>query len=185
MIGANQLKNGMVVVIERELFVVVEFQHVKPGKGGAFIRTKLKSLKNGSIVDKTYRPGDKFEEAFLDERPLTFLYRNGEDFIFMDQTSYEQFTLPPELADDSKNYLKEETEVRGVFHNNAMIMLKLPTCVELSVSHTDPGLRGDTAKAGTKPATLETGAVVQVPLFIEIGDILKVDTRTGEYISRA
>ncbi|MBN1793751.1 MAG: elongation factor P [Candidatus Omnitrophica bacterium] len=185
MIGANQLKNGMAIVLEGDLCVVLEFQHVKPGKGGAFIRTKLKSLKNFSVIDRTFRPGDKFEDAYIEERPLAFLYRSGEDYIFMDHTSYEQFSLPPQLVDEAKNYLKEEMEVRGVFHNGSMIMLKLPTCVDLAVSHTEPGVRGDTQKSGTKPATLETGAIVQVPLFINIGDVVKIDTRTGAYLSRA
>jgi elongation factor P len=166
-------------------FIVTDFQWVKPGKGGAFMRTKLRNMRTGSIVDRTFRTEEKLESAVLEERKAQFLYRSDAEFHFMDTDSYEQFFLTEAQLGDGQRYLKEQMVVTIVSHGGSPLTVVLPTFVELAVTETDPGLRGDTASGGSKPATLETGAVIQVPLFINVGEILRVDTRTGAYIERA
>jgi elongation factor P len=177
-------KNGLVLLIDGQLWQIVEFQHVKPGKGPAFVRTKLKNVVSGKVVDKTYNAGVKVETATVDRRDATFLYRDGNDFVFMDSADYEQHPLPEAMVGDSANYLLESMPVQIAFHNGVPLYLELPVSVELEVTHTEPGLQGDRSSAGTKPATMETGAQINVPLFINTGDKLKVDTRDGSYLGR-
>lgn len=183
-ISTNQFKNGMAVEINGQLFFIVEFQHVKPGKGGAFVRTKLKNVKTGAVLDKTFRAGEKFELAHLEHRKMQYLYKDESGYWFMDNTTYEQITLTPEQLGDIMKYVKENTDVDVMIHEGRPIGVEAPFFVELEVTQTDPGLKGDTATGGSKPATLETGAVVQVPLFVNVGDTIKVDTRTDTYITR-
>jgi elongation factor P len=166
-------------------FIVTDFQWVKPGKGGAFMRTKLRNLRTGSIVDRTFRTDEKLETAVLEERRAQFLYESDDQYHFMDTESYEQFFLTEAQLGDARRYLKEEMVVTIVSHGGSPLTVEVPTFVELLVAETDPGVRGDTASGGSKPATLETGAVIQVPLFINVGERLRVDTRTGAYIERA
>ena len=177
-------KNGLVLNIDGQLWQITEFQHVKPGKGPAFVRTKLKNVLSGKVVDKTYNAGVKVETATVDRRDATFLYRDGSDFVFMDSEDYEQHPLSESLVGDSAGFLLEGMPVQIAFNEGAPLYLELPTTVELLVAHTEPGLQGDRSSAGTKPATLETGAEIQVPLFINIGDKLKVDSRDGNYLGR-
>lgn len=184
MITTNQLKSGMCLNLKGTLFIVVEFQHVKPGKGHAFVRTKLKNLKTGAVIDKTFRAGEKVESARLDRLKMQYLYEDHNGYVFMNTDTYEQITLPEDLLDEEMKYVRENMEVEVVFHDKEVLGVEAPTFVELEVVQTDPGVRGDTATGGSKPATLKTGAVVQVPLFIQIGDVVKVDTRSGEYITR-
>lgn len=183
-ISTNQFKNGMAIELDGTLFFIVEFQHVKPGKGGAFVRTKLKNVKTGAVLDKTFRAGEKVELAHLERRKMQYLYKDNNSYYFMDNQTYEQLSLSAEQLGDVTKYLKENTEVELLLYQNNPIGVEPPLFVELEVTDTDPGVRGDTATAGTKPATLETGAVVQVPLFVQIGDKIKVDTRTNTYITR-
>jgi len=182
---AGDLRPGMKIELDKVPFVVVDYQWVKPGKGGAFNRTKLKNLRTGAIVERTFRSEEKVEAAALEERRAQFLYRSDDEFHFMDTETYEQFFLSDEQLGSGRDYLKEEMVITIVSHRGAPLTVELPTFVELAVAQTDPGLRGDTASGGSKPATLETGAVIQVPLFINVGDRLRVDTRTGAYIERA
>jgi len=184
-ISTNQFKSGMALKLEGQLYIIVEYVHVKPGKGAAFVRTKLKNLKTGGVVAKTFDAGDKFEQAYIEKRQLQFMYAAGVEYHFMDMGSYEQQMLPGSDLGDSVNYLIENLEVRGDFYEDRLVGLELPTFVVLTVAESDPGLRGDTSKAAVKPATLETGLTVQVPLFIEPGEKVKIDTRTGEYLGRA
>jgi elongation factor P len=177
-------KNGLVLNIDGQLWTITEFQHVKPGKGPAFVRTKLKNVLSGKVVDKTYNAGVKVETATVDRRDATYLYRDGSDFVFMDSEDYEQHPLPESLVGDAAGFLLESMPVQIAFNEGAPLYLELPVTVDLLVQHTEPGLQGDRSSAGTKPATLETGAEIQVPLFINIGDKLKVDTRDGSYVSR-
>lgn len=183
-ISTNQFKNGMAIEVEGALYFIVEFQHVKPGKGGAFVRTKLKNVKTGAVIDRTFRAGEKFEQAILDHRRMQFLYAEGENYNFMDNETYEQLTLSKEQLGDVMKYTKEGSNVDMLMHEGRPIGIEPETFVELEVIQTDPGIKGDTVSGGTKPATLETGAVVQVPLFLQIGDKIKVDTRTNTYITR-
>lgn len=185
MISTNEFKNGMTIYVEGVLYQIVEFQHVKPGKGGAFVRTKLKNFKTGAVVDKTFRAGEKFEQAVVNRRAMQYLYNDGSDYVFMDTESYEQISVPTSFLSDETKFLKENMNVLIAIHDGQPIGLEMPITVELEVTETDPGLKGDTASGGTKPATLETGAIIQVPLFIKVGDVVKVDTRTGDYITRA
>jgi elongation factor P len=177
-------KNGLVLQIDGQLWQIVEFQHVKPGKGPAFVRTKLKNVLSGKVVDKTYNAGVKVETATVDRRDMTFLYRDGADFIFMDSQDYEQHPLPESLVGNAANFLLDNMEVQIAFHDSNPLYIELPVTVELEVTHTEPGLQGDRSSAGTKPATLQTGAEIQVPLFINTGDKLKVDSRDGSYLGR-
>ena len=185
MILAGDLRPGMKIELDGVPFVVTDYQWVKPGKGGAFNRTKLKNMRTGSIVERTFRTEEKLPAAELEEKRVQFLYQTGDEFHFMDTESYEQFFLSEEQLKDTRKYLKEEMVVTIVSHRGSPLAVEVPTFVELAVTETDPGVRGDTASGGSKPATLETGAVIQVPLFINVGDRLRVDTRTGTYIERA
>ena len=184
MYGTNQFRNGLKIELDNQPYVIVEFQHVKPGKGGAFVRTKLKSLISGSVLEKTFRSGEKVGKPQLEEKEMQYLYVSDVEFHFMDTETYEQLFLTAEQLGAAKNYLQENVIVKVLFYNGQPIGVDVPIFVTLSITETDPGVRGDTASGGTKPATLETGAVVQVPLFLNIGDKIKVDTRTGEYIER-
>lgn len=177
-------KNGLVLQIDNKLQQIVEFQHVKPGKGPAFVRTKLKDVVTGKVVDKTFNAGVKVDTALVDRRDFTFLYKDGDDFVLMDEETFDQITVSPELMGEGARFLLENTTVQVSMHEGNPLFAELPVSVDLKVSHTDPGLQGDRSSAGTKPATLETGAEVQVPLFINTGDVLKIDTRDGRYLSR-
>lgn len=177
-------KNGLVLKIDNKLQQIVEFQHVKPGKGPAFVRTKLKDVVSGKVVDKTFNAGVKVETATVDRRDMTYLYDDGSEYVFMDDKTFEQFPLAPHLLGDAARFLLENMPVQVSFHDGEPLFAELPVSVELKVEHTEPGLQGDRSTGGTKPATLETGAEVQVPLFIETGNVLKIDTRDGSYISR-
>jgi elongation factor P len=180
----NDLKNGLVLNFDGQLWTVIEFQHVKPGKGGAFVRTTLKNVLSGKVVDRTFNAGTKVETATVDKRAMSFLYKEGTDFVFMDGDNYEQIYVPAEVVGDAANYLLDNAEVVVAVHEGVPLFLELPTSVELIVSHTDQGLQGDRSTGGTKPATLETGAEIQVPLFVTTGERVKVDTRDGRYLGR-
>jgi elongation factor P len=181
----NDLKNGMTLNLDGQLWNVVEFQHVKPGKGGAFVRTKLKNVMSGKVVDKTFNAGVKVDVASVDRRDMQYLYREGDDFVFMDTETYDQPHVPSSVVGDAANYLLESQEVTIALNEGTPLYVDLPAAVELTVSQTDPGLQGDRSTGGTKPATLETGAQINVPLFITTGEKIKVDTRTGQYLGRA
>jgi elongation factor P len=183
--STNDLKNGMSLEIEGGLFSVVEFQHVKPGKGGAFVRTKLRNLRNGAVVERTFRADERVEQAILEKRDMQFLYSAGDTYTFMDTASYEQTEMERAQIGDAINYLKENDVAMVVSYGDEIVTVELPASVELIVAQTDPGLQGDRVSGARKPATLETGLVIQVPLFVNEGDKLKVDTRTGEYLTRA
>jgi elongation factor P len=181
----NDLKNGMTLSIDGQLWSVVEFQHVKPGKGGAFVRTKLKNVLSGKVVDRTFNAGVRVDVANVDKREMQYLYREGDEFVFMDTQDYDQPRIPSEVVGDGADYLLEEQTVTVAFNDGTPLYVELPAAVELTVSQTDPGLQGDRSTGGTKPATLETGAQIQVPLFITTGEKVRVDTRTGAYLGRA
>jgi elongation factor P len=185
MATTNDLKNGMVLNLDGQLWTVTEFQHVKPGKGGAFVRTTLKNVTSGKTLDKTFNAGVKVETANVDKRSMTYLYQDGTDYVFMDGDTYDQIHVPGAIVGDGANYLLENTEVVVAVHDGNPLYVELPVTMELVVQHTDPGLQGDRSTGGTKPATLETGAQIQVPLFVNTGDRLKVDTRDGRYLGRA
>ena len=185
MATTNDLKNGMTLNIDGQLWNVVDFQHVKPGKGGAFVRTKLKNVLSGKVVDRTFNAGVRVEQASVDRREMQYLYREGDDFVFMDTETYDQPHIPSATIGDAANYLLEEQNAVVAFNEGVPLYVELPAAVELTVSQTDPGLQGDRATGGTKPATLETGALIQVPLFITTGEKIRVDTRTGQYLGRA
>ncbi len=183
-VSTNQFKNGMAIELDSQLFFIVDFQHVKPGKGGAFVRTKLKNVRTGAVLDRPFRAGEKFEQAHLEHKKMQFLYKDDTGCHFMDNSTYDQLTLTPEQLGDVMKYVKDNTDVDVLTHDDIPLGVEAPFFVELEVTETDPGLKGDTATGGTKPAILETGAVVQVPLFVNIGDNLKIDTRTDTYITR-
>ena len=183
-VSTTEFRNGLKIEIDGEPYVIVEFQHVKPGKGGAFVRTKFKSLKSGNVTDKTFRAGEKVDVPNLEEKTMQYLYGADKDRVFMDTTSYEQISLNEKQLGDSNNYLKENMEIKVLYHKGMPINIEVPMFVELMIAKTDPGVRGDTASGGSKPATLETGAVVKVPLYMNEGDVIKVDTRTGTFIER-
>ena len=184
MASTADFKNGLVLNIDGQLWTITEFQHVKPGKGPAFVRTKLKNVLSGKVVDKTYNAGVKVETATVDRRDATYLYRDGADFVFMDSEDFEQHPLPEKLVGSAADFLLESMPVQIAFTEGVPLYLELPVTVEVLVASTEPGLQGDRSSAGTKPATLETGAEIQVPLFINTGDKLKVDTRDGSYVGR-
>ncbi|MBW4720986.1 elongation factor P [Saccharothrix obliqua] len=184
MATTNDLKNGLVLNLDGQLWTVTAFQHVKPGKGGAFVRTTLKHVLSGKVVDKTFNAGTKVETATVDKRGMTYLYKDGADFVFMDGDTYDQITVPAETVGDAANYMLENQEAVVAVHENTPLYVELPTSVELVIKHTDPGLQGDRSTGGTKPATLETGAEIQVPLFVTTGEKIKVDTRDGRYLGR-
>ncbi len=184
MINSTEVKPGMVLQIDNHLFSVQEYQHVKPGKGGAFVRLKLKNVVSGAVIDRTYRAGEKFDNVRLERTSMQFLYSSGDEYHFMNTETYDQISLTKEFLGDSVVFLKEEMYIDVLMHDGKAISHEFPTFVELKVVKTDPGVKGDTASGGTKPATLETGAVVQVPLFLEEGTVIKVDTRSSSYVER-
>lgn len=184
MATSNDIKNGSVLKLEGQLWSTLEFQHVKPGKGGAFIRTKLKNLTSGKVVDKTFNAGAKVEFATVDRSDYQYLYADGEDFVFMDLRDYDQIIVSSTVVGDAANFLLESQEVSIAIHEGTPLYLEMPPSVILEITQTDPGLQGDRSKAGTKPATLETGHEIQVPLFVEQGTRVKVDTRSSEYLGR-
>ena len=183
--STNDLKNGMTLDLDGQLWSVVEFQHVKPGKGGAFVRTTLKNVTTGKVVDRTFNAGVKVDVATVDKREMTYLYREGEDFVFMDTESYDQIQVPGETVGSAADYMLENTNATVALNEGVALYVELPASVELTISYTEPGLQGDRSSGGTKPATLETGASIQVPLFVVNGERVKVDTRDGRYLGRA
>ncbi len=186
MLSTNQFRNGNHIEVDGTIFKIVEFQHVKPGKGGAFVRTKLRRASDGAVIDRTFRAGEKFRSVRTETRRMQFLYRDGTDAHFMDTETYEQLTVPEEAIANALRFMKESEEVELLYIDEAPSDIQLPSAIELEVAETDPGLRGDTASGGgTKPAVLETGARIQVPLFVGVGDMVRVDTRSGHYVSRA
>lgn len=185
MYSTADFKKGLKIELDGQPYVIVDFLHVKPGKGGAFVRTKLKNLVTGRVLDQTFRSGERVKKPDLEEKEMQYLYRDGEDFVMMDTDTYEQITLTPEQMGEAALFLTENLTVKVLFFNKQPVAVELPLAVELTVIETEPGVRGDTASGGSKPATLETGAVIQVPLFINVGDRVRVDTRTGTYLERA
>jgi elongation factor P len=183
-LDTSDFRNGLSIIWNNDVYQIVEFQHVKPGKGGAFVRTKLKNVRTGAVVENTFRAGEKMDQAVLDRSKMSFLYNQGEEYVFMDLESFDQINIPGTALGDSVKFLKDNTEVEVCSHNGRILGVELPFFMEFEVAETDPGLRGDTASGGSKPATLETGAVINVPLFINIGERIKVDTRTGTYLER-
>ena len=188
MIDTSSFRNGLSILLDNDIYTIVEFQHVKPGKGGAFVRTRLKNLRTNSTLEKTFRAGEKMEQAILERKKMNFLYNSASgqevEYVFMDMDTYDQVTIPALAIGTGVKYLKDNTEVEVCSHNDRVIGVELPTSMDFEVTDTDPGLRGDTASGGSKPATLETGAVVNVPLFVNIGDRIRVDTRTDQYLER-
>ena len=184
MISTSEFRNGEAIVMDGQLWVIVEFQHVKPGKGGAFVRTKLRRMRDSSVIERTFRAGEKFQEAYIEKRALQYLYRSADTFHLMDTKSFEEVQVSADTLGQAAGFLKENMELEGQFHDSQMIGIQPPMFVDVHVESTEPGVRGDTSKAGMKPATLETGATIQVPLFIETGDLIRVDTRTSSYVSR-
>ena len=185
MISTNQFKNGTHIEVDGTVFKILEFQHVKPGKGGAFVRTKLRRAEDGAVIDKTFRAGEKFRPIRTETRRMQFLYSDGSDAHFMDLQSYEQMALPEASAKESLRWVVPNEEVEILFVDEKPADVQVPSAVELTVSDTEPGVKGDTATGGDKPATLESGVTVRVPLFVDVGDRVRVDTRSGEYVSRA
>lgn len=184
MISAGDFRNGITIELDSNVFQIIEFQHVKPGKGAAFVRTKLKNIKNGGVVEKTFRPTEKCPQARIDRKEMQYLYSDGDMFNFMDVETYDQISLTKEEIGDSLKFVKENEMVKMLSHNGSVFAIEPPLFVELEVTETEPGFKGDTATGASKPATVETGATVSVPLFVEIGDKIKIDTRTSEYLSR-
>lgn len=184
MATSNDLKNGVVLKIDGQLWTVIDFQHVKPGKGGAFVRSKLKNVLSGKVVDRTFNAGVKVETASVDRREMQYLYRDGDSWVFMDNISFEQFPVPDSIVGDSSQYLLENQTVQVAIHEGNPIIVDLPASVEIMLTYTEPGLQGDRSSGGTKSATLETGAEIQVPLFIDSNTKVKVDTRDGSYLGR-
>ena len=184
MIDAGSFKNGLTVEIEGNIYQIVEFQHVKPGKGAAFVRTKLRNIINGGVVEKTFRPTEKFPQARIDRKEMQYLYADGDVFNFMDMETYDQIALNADAVGDALKFVKENEMVTMLSHDGNVFSVEPPFFVELEITETEPGFKGNTATGATKPAIVETGAQVAVPLFVEIGDVIKIDTRTGEYLSR-
>ena len=184
MISAGDFRNGITIELDSNVFQIIEFQHVKPGKGAAFVRTKLKNIKSGGVVEKTFRPTEKCPQARIDRKEMQYLYSDGDMFNFMDVETYDQISLTKDEIGDSLKFVKENEMVKMLSHNGSVFAIEPPLFVELEVTETEPGFKGDTATGASKPATVETGATVSVPLFVEIGDKIKIDTRTNEYLSR-
>ena len=185
MISTNDFKTGVTIELDNDVFTVVDFQHVKPGKGSAFVRTKLKNVRNGAVVERTFNAGEKLPKARVDRREMQYLYNDGESYNIMDTQTYDQISVSKDSLGDAVKFLRENTNLHVLLYQGAVIGVELPNSVELEVVETDPGIKGDTASGGSKPAVLETGAVVQVPFFIAVGDVLQIDTRTGSYLKRA
>ena len=184
MIAAGDFKNGVTVEIDGNIYQILEFQHVKPGKGAAFVRTKLKNIISGGVIEKTFRPTEKFPKAHIDRKDMQYLYQDGDLYNFMDVETYDQIALDKEVVGDALKFVKENEVVKVCSHKGNVFSVEPPLFVELAITETEPGFKGDTAQGAPKPATVETGATVMVPLFVENGDVLKIDTRTGEYLSR-
>ena len=184
MISAGDFRNGLTIELDNNLFQIVEFQHVKPGKGAAFVRTKLKNIKSGGVVERTFRPTEKCPQARIDRKDMQYLYADGDLYYFMDTETYDQVALNEETVGDALKFVKENEMCKVCSHNGNVFSVEPPLFVELDITDTEPGFKGDTATGATKPATVETGAVVYVPLFVDMGDKIKIDTRTGEYLSR-
>jgi elongation factor P len=185
MIDTSDFKNGIAIVIDNALYQIVEFQHIKPGKGGAFVRTKLKNLRTKAVLDRTFRAGEKVQEAWITTKKIQYTYKAGSVYYFMDSQDYEEVSINESVLGNNVKFLKEGLEISSLWHNEDIVDVTLPPAVIFKIDNTEPGIKGDTAKAAFKPAVIETGAVVQVPLFVNSGDSIKVDTRTGEYIERA
>jgi len=185
MISVNDFRTGLTIIVDGELYRVLDFQHVKPGKGAAFVRSKLRNLRNGNVVEKTFRAGEKVEKAMIENRKMQYLYAQGDSHVFMDMETYEQIELNADQIDYELKFLKENMEVYIMTYQGEMLGVELPNTVELKVVETEPGIKGDTASGGSKPATLETGLVVQVPFFVNEGDVLVINTSDGSYVSRA
>ena len=183
-ITTNDLKNGITLQLENGLFTVIEFQHVKPGKGGAFVRTKLRNLKTGNVLEKTFNAGIRVEQAMLEKKDMQFLYRDGDDYVFMDTESYDQINVSPVALGDAADYIIESMIAIIATHNNDIVSVEIPASDELLIANTEPGIQGDRVSGARKPAELQTGKTIQVPLFVNIGDKVKVDTRSGEYLTR-
>ena len=183
-ITTNDLKNGITLQLDNGLFTVIEFQHVKPGKGGAFVRTKLRNLKTGNVLEKTFNAGIRVEQAMLEKKDMQFLYRDGDDYVFMDTESYDQINVAPVALGDAADYIIESMIAIIATHNNDIVSVEIPASVELLIANTEPGIQGDRVSGARKPAELQTGKTIQVPLFVNIGDKVKVDTRSGEYLTR-
>ncbi|NLM52533.1 MAG: elongation factor P [Firmicutes bacterium] len=184
MISTSDFRTGLTIELDGEVYIIIDFQHVKPGKGSAFVRTKLKNAKTGATTERTFRAGEKVEQAMVDRREMQYLYNSGDEYYVMDNETYEQIALTKEQLGDNIKYLKENMNITVLMYHGKVFGVELPYFVELEVVDTEPGIKGDTASGGSKPATLETGLVVQVPFFINAGDVLRIDTRTGEYIER-
>ena len=184
-ISSNDIKNGITIKVDEGLFTVIDFQHVKPGKGGAFVRTKLRNARSGAVIERTYRSDERLEQAMIDKRDMQYLYRDGDDYVFMDQSTFDQVPVSSKTLGDAANFLKETGKAMLMLHDEEIIGIELPASVELEIAETEPGIQGDRVSGARKSATLETGFVVQVPLFIGPGEMVKIDTRTGDYITRA
>jgi len=183
-LSINEVKAGLTILVEGEVYMVVETQHVKPGKGAAFVRARCRNLRNSNIQEKTFRGNETIEEAYIEERKMQYQYKAGDTYHFMDQDTFEEIAISEDKIGDKKKYLQDNLEVTGYFYKDETLNINLPTFIYFTITHSEPGIKGDTAKSGTKPAEVETGAIIQVPLFINIGDKIKVDTRTGDYIER-
>jgi elongation factor P len=183
-LSINEIKSGLTILVNKTVFMVVDTQHVKPGKGAAFVRVKMRNMKNGLIQEATFRGDEKIEPAFVEERKLQYLYVSGEMSHFIDQENYEEVAISKEVIQEKAMFLKDNLEVQAYFYKNDILNINLPNFIEFEITHTEPGIKGDTAKSGSKPATIETQATIQVPLFINTGDRIKVDTRSGEYVER-
>ena len=184
MVSAGDFRNGLTIEYEGNVYQIIEFQHVKPGKGAAFVRTKLKNIKSGGVVEKTFRPTEKCPQAHIERKDMQYLYSDGDLYHFMDVETYDQIALSNDQVGDTLKFVKENEMVKILSHNNEVFAMEPPLFVEHEITETEPGFKGDTSTGATKPATVETGALVYVPLFVEIGDVIKIDTRTGEYLSR-
>ncbi|MFZ9924075.1 MAG: elongation factor P [Ilumatobacteraceae bacterium] len=182
--STNELKNGVTLELDKGLFSVVEFQHVKPGKGGAFVRTKLRNVRTGAVIERTFNAGVRVEQAIIDRRDMQFLYKDGDEFVFMDTDTYEQINVKPATLGDVADYLVESATAQIALYGTEIVAVEIPASVELTIAQTEPGIQGDRVSGARKPATLQTGMVIQVPLFINTGDRVKVDTRTGDYVTR-
>ena len=183
-VSTSDFKNGITLDIPEGLMQIIDFQHVKPGKGGAFVRTKMRNVRTGAVIDRTYNAGEKMEQAIIENREMQFLYKAGDDFVFMDNSSYEQLEVTPKQLGEATDYLKENDNANVRFYGEEIVGIDLPAAVELVITQCDPGIQGDRVSGAKKPATLETGLVIQVPLFVNQGDKVKVDTRSGDYLTR-
>ena len=183
-LSINELKSGITILVDGNVYMIIDSQHIKPGKGAAFCRAKMRNLKNGNVLEQTFRGDEKIEEAYIEERKLQYQYSSGDMYHFMDNDNYEDVAIAKESLADKVKFLKDNIEVNAYYYKEGVLYVNLPNFVEYKIIHTEPGVKGDTAKSGTKPATIDSGATVQVPLFIDTGDFIKVDTRTGSYVER-